>query len=152
MKTRTGAQIRSHAQKYYNKKNKHSNNLAKEASIEEVQEVVELPIKRRVEDSLSYDKMLNHIKVVESLQRVFNQLEYNPNDTLAHIELMQGEKLCETIAAEAKELLPTASKIPELHKLLTELIGKLNTVYELIFTLSPQLKEKNYFRYLADLL
>jgi len=153
VETRTGAQIRSHAQKYYNKKNKHFNNHNKETCIKEVQEVVDLSVETvPVKGSLLYEKILSHIKVVESLQRMYKTLINNPNDILAHIELTQGERLCEAISTDVKKVLPMAEKVPELEAMLLDLIGKVNNVHELILEMSPQLKETNYYKYLADLL
>eukprot|EP00826_Nyctotherus_ovalis_P009576 TRINITY_DN12531_c0_g6_i2.p1 TRINITY_DN12531_c0_g6~~TRINITY_DN12531_c0_g6_i2.p1 ORF type:complete len:163 (+),score=41.36 TRINITY_DN12531_c0_g6_i2:69-557(+) len=155
MGTRTGAQIRSHAQKYYNKKNKHHNGANKGAPPKATEESSPLPAKSAptsTKDSPLYSKILSHITIVESLQRILHSIDHSPKDFLAHIELTQGEKLCEMISADARKALPLAESTPELHTLLADLVGKLNSIHGTIFDQSPRLKEKSYYRYLADLL
>lgn len=153
MGTRTGAQIRSHAQKYYNKKSKHHNGANKEAPSKTANQPSPPPAKSPpTKDSLLHDKILSHITVVESLQRTLRRLDHSPNDFLAHIELTQGERLCEMISADARKALPLAESMPELHTLLADLASKLNSIYTAIVRQSPRLREKSCCRYLGDLL
>jgi len=143
--TRTSAQVRSHAQKYYNKINKTS----KPPSDQQTNRVVEFqPITKPNLDLKS--KLTMHTEMVTSIQEALLELNQSLDNPLRDIKLRHSEELLNIIAEEAKETLAMAKIVPELHELSKNLMERIKAVNGTLSELCPYLKNKNSFKYLAE--
>ncbi len=172
--TRNGAQIRSHAQKYFNKLNKSVNGPkpapshnhkseggdaaeAHEKSVLAAAVPTPFPVVPKVivppSDPATFAELSRHIEVVDSLIRVLQSLQPAPeNDPLAELKLTQGEILLDKISDMVQQIAAKAHAALDLQKLFAELIAKIKTAYGLINDVSPVLDQEKYCKYLASFL
>lgn len=151
--TRTSAQIRSHAQKYYNKINKTAGERAAttvEAKANKESETVTHPV---VELNVDLKEKINmHMEIVASLQETLSELKCSPDDPLRDVKLNRSEELLRIISDDANKTLGLTRTFPELRGPWEILAERIKTVDRTLDELCPQLRGRSSFRYLAEML
>ncbi len=169
--TRTGAQIRSHAQKYFNKINKEQPTLKADRSLSQgapdskclpdiVPNVAELkvdmppppqepaqisPILQEYTTELS-----QHRELLDSARRILSGLK--SSDPLFAVKLTQGEELLKKLHAWALELYQKLGRAKDLREACSRHLSSINEVFVLIKEISPDLKDVKYSGYLCKIM
>ena len=168
--TRTGAQIRSHAQKYFNKVNRVPNKSPAAKPPADTPVLPPLPVSAPVSvpsilptrapvpnpfippsDPVFYERLCTHTEVVDSLMRIFQALKDLPEaDPLADLKLTRGEELLNRILASIQK--PSPPNAMDLHNKWMALIQKIKEVSEVINQISPMLERERYCKHLTEIM